>query len=84
MPLARLASGKLGVSAEPQNIQVVNNTGVQASARIERSANRTSIILEAAQLGAKLAEERITRSMRSGYGATSTALQRTYAIKRRG
>lgn len=84
MPLARLASGKLGVSAEPQNIQVINNTGVQASARIERTANRTSIILEAAQLGAQLAEERITRSMRSGYGATSTALQRTYALRRRG
>jgi len=84
MPLARLSSGKLGVSAEPQNIQVINNTGVQASARIERTANRTSIILEAAQLGAQLAEERITRSMRSGYGATSTALQRTYALRRRG
>jgi tape measure domain-containing protein len=84
MPLARLSSGKLGVSAEPSNIQVINNTGVEARARIERSENRTSIILEAAQLGAQMAENRMTKSMRSGYGATSTALQGTYGLRRRG
>jgi tape measure domain-containing protein len=84
MPLARLSSGKLGVGAQPANIQVINNTGVQARARIERSENRTSIILEAAQLGAQLAEDRMTRSMRSGYGTTSTALQSTYGLRRRG
>jgi tape measure domain-containing protein len=84
MPLARMSSGKLGVNAQPSNIQVINNTGVQASARIERSQNRTSIILEAAQLGAQMAEERMTRSMRSGYGATAGALQKTYALRRRG
>ena len=84
MPLARLSSGKLGVNAAPHNIQVINNTGVQASARIERATNRTQIILEAAQLGAQLAEERMTRSLRSGYGPTSTAMQGTYGLRRRG
>lgn len=85
MPLARLSSGKLGVeSTGPQKVEVINATGVNARARIERSADRTSIVLEAAELGAQMAEDRMTRSMRSGYGATSTALQRTYSLRRRG
>jgi hypothetical protein len=41
-------------------------------------------VLEAAELGASMAEERMTRSMRTGYGPTSTALQRTYSLRRRG
>jgi hypothetical protein len=84
MPLRRGADGKLGVAASAPRIEIINNLGVQASARVERGSDRTSIVLEAAEMGAQMAENRITRSMRSGYGPTSVALQRTYALRRRG
>lgn len=84
MPLRRGADGKLGVQASAPRIEIINNLGVQASARVERGSDRTSIVLEAAEMGAQMAESRITRSMRSGYGPTSVALQRTYALRRRG
>ena len=84
MPLKRLPGGDLGVKGTAPNIQIVNNTGVSARARIVQSADRTQVIMEAAQLGAQMAEERMTRSMRSGYGPTASALQRTYSLRRRG
>ena len=84
MPLARLPSGKLGVNSNPQNIEIINNTGVNATARIQNQGDRTSIILEAAELGAQMAEQRMTRSLRTGYGSASTTLQRTYALRRQG
>jgi hypothetical protein len=84
MPLRRGADGKLGVQASAPRIEIINNLGVQASARVERGSDRTSIVLEAAEMGAQMAENRITRSMRTGYGPTSVALQRTYALRRRG
>jgi tape measure domain-containing protein len=83
MPLARLPGGDLGVRSTTPHIQLINNTGVTASARIRQSQDRTSIILEAAQLGASMAETNMARGMRKGYGTTATAMQSTYALKRR-
>ena len=84
MPLQRMPGGDLGVKGSAPNISIINQTGVNARARIEQSGDRTSIVLEAATLGAKMAEDRMTRSMRSGYGPTATAMQGTYQLRRRG
>ena len=83
MPLKRTASGKLGVASAMPNITLVNQTGVTATARVEKSNERLTLILEAAQMGANLAESRINRSMRNGYGSTAQSMQRTYGLKRR-
>lgn len=85
MPLARLPGGDLGVKAEPAplNLEVINNTGVNATARIQREADRTQLILEAAELGATMAQSRFTNSVSSGYGTSATTMQRTYGLTRR-
>lgn len=83
MPLRRTSGGKLGVVGAMPSITVVNNTGVTAKARVEHGTDRMTLILEAAQLGANMAEERINRSVRSGYGATAQSVQRTYGLTRR-
>lgn len=83
MPLKRTADGRLGVAATAPMVQIINNTGVAASARTEQHSDRLTIILEAAQMGASMAEERINRSVRTGYGATAQSVQRTYGLTRR-
>jgi phage-related minor tail protein len=87
MPLARTSDGRLGVatSGGGGNVTIVNNTGVAASAKFSRdSEGRMEIIMEAAQLGANMAESRTERSVRSGYGGLSRGLQSTYGLRRRG
>jgi len=83
VPLKRTSSGKLGVASTMPNITVVNQTGVTATARVERGTDRMSVILQAAQMGADMAEARINRSMRTGYGATAQSVQQTYGLRRR-
>jgi phage-related minor tail protein len=83
MPLRRSKSGALGVVGATPQVHLHNNTGVQMDARVSASNERLSIVLEAAQMGASMAEEKITRSMRSGYGSTATSLQGTYGLRRR-
>jgi lambda family phage tail tape measure protein len=83
MPLSRLPGGALGVKSAPHRIQVINKLGVPAAAKVTQSSDRTSIVLEAAQLGAQMAEDKLMRSVRSGYGPSATALQRTYSLRRR-
>jgi tape measure domain-containing protein len=83
VPLRRTQGGQLGVASAAPNITIVNGTGVNASARVERSNERMTVILEAAQLGANMAEARMTRSMRQGYGPTAQSLQGTYGLRRR-
>jgi tape measure domain-containing protein len=83
MPLRRTSGGKLGVSGSMPNITVVNNLGVPAAARMKQSNERMTLILEAAQMGANLAEGRINRSLRSGYGSTAQSVQGTYGLRRR-
>jgi tape measure domain-containing protein len=83
MPLRRTSGGKLGVAGSMPNITVVNSTGVTAAARMERSTDRMTLILEAAQMGANMAEARVNRSLRSGYGSTAQSVQRTYGLRRR-
>jgi tape measure domain-containing protein len=82
MPLRRMRDGRLGVGSASPNVQIVNNTGVRASAQVQVHDDRLSIVLEAAELGASLAEQRVNRSIRSGYGTTAQSIQRTYAIRR--
>ena len=83
MPLKRTSDGKLGVKGSAPSVQIINNMGVMAKARTEQHGDRLTIIMEAAQLGANMAEERINRSVRSGYGATAQSVQRTYGLTRR-
>lgn len=85
MPLARLPGGDLGVQAQaqPLNLEVINQTGVNATARVQRDQDRTQLILEAAELGATMAQSRFTTSVNSGYGASATSMQRTYGLTRR-
>jgi tape measure domain-containing protein len=83
MPLKRTADGRLGVAGSTPNVQIVNNLGTAANARTEQHEDRLTIILEAAQMGANLAEERINRSVRTGYGPTAQSVQRTYGLTRR-
>jgi hypothetical protein len=83
MPLKRGSDGKLGVAATAPMVQIINNTGVAARAHTEQHSDRLTIILEAAQMGANMAEERMNRSLRSGYGATAQSVQRTYGLTRR-
>lgn len=85
MPLARLPSGDLGVQAKaaPVNLEVINATGVQATARVKTDSDRTQLILEAAELGATMAQSRFTSSVASGYGTSATTMQRTYGLTRR-
>lgn len=83
MPLARLPGGDLGVKAQPMNLQLINNTGVNATAHVKAEADRTQLILEAAELGATWAQGRFNSSVNSGYGASATSLQRTYGLTRR-
>lgn len=84
MPLKRMSNGNLGVASALPAITIVNQTGVNANARIARSNDRMQIVLEAAQLGAQLAEGRMTRSIRTGYGTTASVMQSTYALRRGG
>lgn len=82
MPLRRLRDGRLGVGAASPNVQIVNNTGIRAKAQVSVTDDRLSIVLEAAELGASLAEQRVNRSLRSGYGSTAQSVQRTYGLRR--
>lgn len=83
MPLARLPGGDLGVKTQPMNLELINNTGVNATARVKSESDRTQLILEAAELGATWAQSRFNSSVNSGYGASATSLQRTYGLTRR-
>jgi hypothetical protein len=83
MPLARLPGGDLGVRSQPMNIELINNTGVSATARVMQDNERTQIIFEAAQLGATMAASQLNQSITSGYGASATTMQRTYGLTRR-
>jgi tape measure domain-containing protein len=83
MPLRRLRDGRLGVGSVAPSVQIVNNTGVAAKAHVGMRDDRLSIVLEAAQLGATMAEDRFNRSVRSGYGSASQAVQSTYGLRRR-
>lgn len=83
MPLARLPGGDLGVKSAPMNLEVINNTGVNATARVRQESDRTQLILEAAELGATMAQSRFNSSVTSGYGASATTMQRTYGLTRR-
>jgi phage-related minor tail protein len=83
MPLRRGANGKLGVMGTVPRVEIHNNLGVEANARVDASGDRMRIVLEAAQLGASMAESRVNRSLRSGYGATAQSVQRTYGLRRR-
>jgi phage-related minor tail protein len=82
MPLKRMGDGKLGVAAGLPNIQIVNNTGVQANASAQMKGDRMSIVLEAAQLGASMAEQRFNRSLRTGYGPAAKSMQTVYNLRR--
>jgi tape measure domain-containing protein len=83
MPLRRLRDGRLGVGTVAPSVQIVNNTGVAAKATAGMRNDRLSIVLEAAQLGATMAEDRFNRSVRSGYGSAAQAVQGTYGLRRR-
>jgi phage-related minor tail protein len=83
MPLKRTSGGRLGVSAAMPSITIVNRLGVPATARMERSNDRMTVVMEAAQLGASLAQSRISRSLRTGYGDTAQSIQRTYGLRRK-
>jgi len=83
MPLRRLRDGRLGVGTVAPSVQIVNNTGVAAKAHVGMRDDRLSIVLEAAQLGATMAEDRFNRSVRSGYGSAAQAVQGTYGLRRR-
>ena len=84
MPLKRMRDGKLGVaSSAAPSVQIVNNTGVAAKAKVGMKDDRLSIVLEAAELGASIAEDRFNRSVRSGYGSAAQAVQGTYGLRRR-
>jgi len=83
MPLRRGRDGRLGVSGGSPNIQIVNNTGVAADASVNMQNDRMQIVLEAANMGARMAERRINRSLRTGYGDTAQSIQRTYGLGRR-
>jgi lambda family phage tail tape measure protein len=82
MPLARLPGGDLGVKSSGASVVVNNYAGVNV--RTQPHGDRTEIILEAAQMGAQMAESRMERSVRSGYGGLSRGLQSTYGLRRRG
>ena len=82
MPLRRMRDGRLGVGSASPNVQIVNNTGIRARAQVAVHDDRLSIVLEAAELGASLAEQRVNRSLRSGYGSTAQSVQRTYGLRR--
>jgi tape measure domain-containing protein len=83
MPLRRGADGKLGVMGAVPRVEIHNNLGVEANARVDASQDRMRIVLEAAQLGADMAESRVNRSLRTGYGSTAQSVQRTYGLRRR-
>lgn len=83
MPLARLPGGDLGVRSQPMNLELINNTGVNATARVKTESDRTQLILEAAELGAAWAQSRFNTSVTSGYGVSATNMQRTYGLTRR-
>jgi len=83
MPLRRTSGGKLGVASAMPSITVVNKLGVNAVGRMERNGDQMALVLEAAQLGANMAESRINRSLRSGYGPTAQSVQGTYGLRRR-
>ena len=83
MPLKRMSDGKLGVSGGMPNIQIINKTGVNAKGHVEKSGDRMAIVLEAAQLGARIAEDRLNRSFRSGYGSAAQSVQSVYGLRRK-
>ena len=83
MPLRRGSDGKLGVVGARPHVEIHNNLGVAANASVNQSGDRMQIILEAAQLGASMAENRVNRSLRTGYGPTAQSMQRTYGVRRR-
>jgi len=84
MPLRRGRDGRLGVVGSLPQVQIVNNTGTAADAKVSMTNERMQIVLEAADLGRSLALEEVNRSLRSGYGPTAQSVQRTYGLRRRG
>lgn len=84
MPLKRNRQGKLGVAASMPSITIVNNLGVAATASVRRDTDdRMSIVLEAAKMGADLAETRMQRSVSSGYGTAARSFESAYGVRRR-
>jgi hypothetical protein len=83
MPLKRGSDGKLGVASAMPSIQIVNNLGVAATASTRRDGDRMQIILEAATMGADMAQAQMNRSVTSGYGTTAQSFQRAYGLRRR-
>ena len=83
MPLRRGKDGKLGVTGARPRVEIHNNLGIAANASVDESGDRMRIILEAAQLGASMAEHRVNRSLRTGYGPTAKSMQNTYGVRRR-
>jgi tape measure domain-containing protein len=84
MPLRRGPDGRLGVGAPATRVSIINNLGVAANARVDKQTDRLEIVLEAANLGSRIAQREINRSLRTGYGETAQSMQRTYGLARRG
>lgn len=82
MPLRRGRDGKLGVSAARSNV-VIENHGAPVSATIAEDDAEMRIVLRAANMGANLAQDRINRSVRSGYGPTAQTMQASWGLRRR-
>lgn len=83
MPLKRGSDGRLGVAAGRSNV-VIENHGAPVTASVNDDSGEMRIILRAANLGANMAQERINRSVRTGYGATAQSMQSSYGLRRRG
>jgi hypothetical protein len=83
MPLKRGPDGKLGVQAAHPKV-VVENHGPPMTASLVDEGDEMRIVLRAANLGASMAQERINRSVRTGYGQTAQNIQGSYGLRRRG
>ena len=73
MPLKRGGDGKLGVSAAPVNVNVINNAGAQVS--VEQDGNDINVIVDRVR-------NALTRDIRSGGNVFAGALQGTYGLNR--
>lgn len=83
MPLRRGRDGKLGVSSSTPVVNIVNNLGVPATAQVTHRDDRMEIVLQAAHMGSQMAIAEVSRSVRSGYGATAQSMQGAYGLRRR-
>lgn len=82
LPLRRGSDGKLGVSSSRAAV-IIENHAAPVTASIEGDDAEMRIILRAASLGANMAQERMNRSVRTGYGATAQSMQSAYGLRRR-